>query len=180
MRSKRRAQDRRSKQPRAITKTQSRAGLPQSERQAELRNKSLRVLREVRRGTSLTAASKQYGISPATVRRCLPSEFRKPRGSRGYVASKADHLVRVLLIVDDRGMVPIRVRGSREATRLGKYLVAVHKAVTNEDPKALADWHGKRIGGRKLITSLRKLMPLAESGSLSFEELYATFSSGAA
>jgi hypothetical protein len=175
MRPQKKAQARPSKRPKAKTKIRSRAGLPQSEPKAELWNKSLRVLREVRRGMSLTAASKQYEIRPATVRRCLPSEFRKPRGSRNYVASITDQLVRVLKRIDERGMVPVKVRGSREATRLGKYLAAVYKAITNEDASALAEWHGKRIAGHTLITSLRKLMPLAESGSLSFEDIYAAF-----
>ena len=77
-------------------------------------------------------------------------------------------------------MTPIVVRGSREATRLAKYLIAAHKTMTNEDPGALAYWQGKRIAGHKLITSLRQLMLIAPSGTLSFEDLYAPFSEGAA
>jgi hypothetical protein len=180
MPSKKESQARGLKQPRTMKKGRSRARLPQSEHRWEIRRTSLAVLREVRLGTSLTAASKQYGIKATTVRRDLPWEFSKPSGSRRYVASKADHVVRELHIIGDKGMIPIKVRGSRAATRLAKYLVAAHKAVTNEDPKALAEWQGKRIAGHKLITSLRQLMLIAPSGALSFEDLYAPFSVGAA
>src|SRR5437016_3433050 len=146
----RRSQDRRPAQPKGLTQIHSSAALPQTEFRWEIRRKSLAVLREVRRGGSLSAASKKYGINAITVRRDLPEEFSKPRGSRRYAATKTDHIFRQLEIVSDRGMARITVRGSREATRLGKYLVAVHKAVTNENPKALAEWHGKRIAGHKL------------------------------
>ncbi len=180
MRSKKRSQARGLEQPKGLTKIRSSADLPKTEFRWEIRRKSLAVLREVRRGGSLTAASQKYGINATTVRRDLPGEFSKPGGSRRYGASKTDHIFRRLEIVCEKGMMPITVRGSREATRLGKYLVAVHKAVTNENPKALAEWQGKRIAGHKLITSLRQLMFLSQSGSLSFEDLYAGFPEGVA
>jgi len=180
MPSKKRPQARRLEKPKGLTRIRSSEDLPKTEFRWEIRRKSLAVLREVRLGTPLTAASKKYGIKDTTVRRDLPREFSKPRGARRYVASKADHVVRKLHIIGDRGMTPIKVWGSHEATRLAKYLVAAHKAMTNEDPGALACWQGKRIAGHKLITSLRQLMLIAPSGALVFEDLYAPFSEGAA
>src|SRR5437667_12459289 len=120
MPSKKRPEARRLRQAKGLTKTRSSADLPSTEFRWEIRSKSLAVLREVRRGGSLTVASKKYGINATTVRRDLPGEFSKPRGSRRYGASKIDHIFRQMEIVSDRGMARITVRGSREATRLGK------------------------------------------------------------
>lgn len=141
-------------------------------RQKTTYKRAIEVLRGVRRGESLSEAASDLGIAPATVRRYFPNDFSKPKGSRRWVASKSDRHVRVIKGITEDGMRPIRVRGSREASQQSAFLNDVWKALTENDPSVLARWRRKRIGGRKLITSFDKLIALARSGDLSFEDLY--------
>jgi hypothetical protein len=74
--------------------------------------------------------------------------------------------------ITNDGMRRVPVRGSHEASQQSAFLNDVRKALAKNDPTALARWHNKRIGGRKLITSFRKLIALGKTGELSFEDLY--------
>jgi len=79
--------------------------------------------------------------------------------------------------ITEDGMILIRVRGSRTASQQSLYLNDVRKALAAKKKAtalaALAPWQRrKRIGGRALITSLPKLIALARSVDLSFEDLY--------
>lgn len=141
-------------------------------RQQGTYTRAIEVLGRVRRGESLSEGASDLGITPATVRRYFPKDFSKPKGSRRWVASKSDRHVRFMKDITEDGMRRIRVHGSRAASQQSLFLNDVRKAITKNDPTALARWEGKRIGGRELLTSFRKLIALAESGDLSFEDLY--------
>jgi hypothetical protein len=137
---------------------------------------AIEVLGRVRRGESLSEGARDLGITPATVRRYFPKDFSKPKGSRRWVVSKSDRHVRFVKDIKHDGMSRIPVRGSHEASQQSAFLNAVRKALAAKKEAtalaALAPWRGKRIGGRALITSLPKLIALAKSGDLSFEDLY--------
>ena len=134
--------------------------------------RGIEVLGRVRRGESLSNAARDLGIGRATVLQLFSRDFSKLKGSRRWVASKSDRHVRVVRDIGPDGMRRIRVRGSREASQQSLFLNDVRKAITKNDPTALARWHGKKIGGRVLLTSFRRLIALAQSGDLSFEDLY--------
>jgi len=141
-------------------------------RQRGTYTRAIEVLGTVRRGKSLSEGANDLGIAPATILRYFPHDLSKAKGSRQWVASKSDRHVRLVKDIGPDGMRRIRVRGSREATQQSQFLNDVRKAITKNDPTPLARWRGKKIGGRALMTSFRRLIALAQSGDLSFEDLY--------
>jgi hypothetical protein len=134
-------------------------------------NRALHVLARMRRtGSSLTAAAKEEHIDPRTVRKYLKSEIRG-RG-RGR-ATKADRRRRDMLIPTTVGNAPVTVRGSKQASQLGKYMSAVGRYLRTGDVEALAEFRNQSIGGHTLITDPDTLSILAQAGALTLDEIYA-------
>lgn len=121
-----------------------------------------------RTGVSLTAAAKEEHIDPRTVRKYLKGELR----SRGK-ATKADHRKRDMLVPTTLGNAAVTVRGSNQASELGKYMSAVGKYLRTGDVEALANFEGKSVGGHPLITDPELLSSLAQAGALTLDEIYA-------
>jgi myo-inositol catabolism protein IolC len=92
-------------------------------------------------------------------------------------ATKADRLIRYLVIPGLDGPREITVRGSKAASEFAKYKGAVSRFLRG-DADALAAWHGKKIAGIELITSGNALKSLGEKGLLPYS-LYRSFSGGA-
>lgn len=183
MPSKRKADARRKKLTKPLKTKRRRAAInfhELSSHQQATHLRAVQVLGRVRRGESLTVAARDLRISPRTVLNRLPKDFSKARGSRVWRAkTESDKHVRRMKIIGNYGMEELLVKGTGEASELVQYLKAVRKAVAHNDPTALAPFHGKRIGGRELITSLRKLVALADGGTLHFEDLYSDPTGGA-
>jgi hypothetical protein len=132
-------------------------------------NRSLHVLARMRRtGTSLTAAAREEHIDPRTVRKYLGAELR----GRGRV-TKADRRRRDMLIPTTIGNAPVAVRGSKQASQLGRYMSAVSKYLRTGDVEGLAEFEGQSIAGHLLITELDLLSSLAQAGALTLDEIYA-------
>jgi len=132
-------------------------------------NRSLHVLARMRRtGASLTTAAQEEHIDPRTVRKYLKAELR----DRGK-ATKADRRRRDMLIPTTVGNAPVTVRGSRQASQLGKYMSAVSKYLRTGDGEPLAKFQNQSIGGQALITDPNTLTVLAEAGALTLDEIYA-------
>ena len=132
-------------------------------------NRSLHVLARMRRtGASLTTAAQEEHIDPRTVRKYLKAELR----DRGK-ATRADRRRRDMLIPTTVGNAPVTVRGSRQASQLGKYMSAVGKYLRTGDVEALAKFQNQSIGGQSLITDPNTLTVLAEAGALTLDEIYA-------
>lgn len=146
-----------------------RSGKKRRGKRQEIYNRALRVLARMRRtGASLTAAAHEEHIDPRTVRKYLRVELR----GRGR-PTKADRRKRDMLIPTILGNVPITVRGSKQASRLGRYMSAVGKYLRKGDVDALSEFQGKSIGGHPLITDPEVLRSLAHAGALSLDEIYA-------
>ena len=101
--------------------------------------------------------------------------LRKKNGR--YVATKSDHLLRVLPIVKRNGKQVIATRDSRQASLVGSYWAAVQRYLQTGDDTALLKFRKTRIvdasGKRhRLLTDLAELKRLASAGVLSFESLY--------
>jgi hypothetical protein len=129
---------------------------------------------EVRAGASLRQASRKFGLDPRTVRRLVPSAFRKLENGR-YAAKASDRLLRVLVIPTPKGL---SVSHSHQATLLGKYWTAVDRYRDTGDASALREFRGKTItdtDGKEipLLTDREELDYLGSAGFLSFESLYA-------
>lgn len=146
-----------------------RNGKKRREKRQETYNRALHVLARMRRtGSSLTAAAKEEHIDPRTVRKYLKSEMQ----GRGR-PTKADRRKRDMLIPTTIGNAPVTVRGSKQASELGKYMSAVSKYLRNGDVEGLARFEGKSIGGHALITDPDLLSSLAQAGALTLDEIYA-------
>jgi hypothetical protein len=132
-------------------------------------NRSLHVLARMRRtGASLTAAAREEQIDPRTVRKYLKTELRR-RGK----PTKVDRRKRDMLIPTTVGNAPVTVKGSKQASDLGKYMLAVGKYLRTGDVEALARFEGKSIGEHPLITDPDLLSSLAQAGALTLDEIYA-------
>lgn len=129
---------------------------------------------------------RQSGYSKAKRRRSSKTLSKKQRSRKvakkrangKYVAKTGDRRLRVLMIPTPEGPREIAVRGSHEATVVGRYWAAVQKYLQTGDESALrrirrakiksAD--GKRI---RLIKDVAELDRLGSAGVLSFESVYA-------
>ena len=135
-------------------------------------NRALHTLARMRRtGSSLTAAAREEHIDPRTVRKYLGTELRTHKGQ--HTPTKADRRRRNMLVPTALGTTPVAVRGSKQATQLGKYMSAVAKYLRTGDVEALADFEGESIGTHPLITDPDTLSSLAQAGALQLDEIYA-------
>lgn len=135
------------------------------------------ALRKMRnRGISLTRAAQEIGISPRTLKRHAASGLQKSPSGR-YTAKPSDRLTRDLLVPTASGPQEIRVRNSRDASRLGSYWSALHKYFESGDTSGLKKFDGQFVTdvSRKqypLITDLDVLNQLGSAGAVSFESIY--------
>lgn len=98
-------------------------GKRRSGKRKEAYNRALHTLATMRRtGASLSAAAREEHIDPRTVRKYLGAELRGRKRP-----SKADRRRRDMLIPTTLGTSPITVRGSKQASQLGRYMAAVGK-----------------------------------------------------
>ncbi len=135
----------------------------------EAYNRALHVLARMRRtGSSLTVAAREEHIDPRTVRRYLSTELR----AHGK-ATRGDRRKRDMLVPTTLGNAPVTVRGSKQASELGKYMSAVGKYLRTGDVEGLGKFEGKSIGGHALITDPDLLSSLAQAGALTLDEIYA-------
>jgi hypothetical protein len=105
------------------------------------------------------------------------SALRKRKKGR-YVAKPTDTRLRRLLVPTPKGVREVAIRGSAEASRLGKYWAAVQKYLQTGDDSALLRFKGRTFtdarGNRHLFpTDLKQLDRQASAGVLSFESMYA-------
>jgi hypothetical protein len=141
----------------------------------DIYNRSLHVLARMRRtGESLTDAARVEHIDPRTVRKLLSADLKELREGRTK-PTRADRRRRNMLIPTLRGTEPIAIRGSEEASRLGRYMSAVGQYLKTGNTDALQEFHGQSIGSghRPLITDPTTLNQLAESGSIQLDSIYA-------
>ncbi len=137
-------------------------------------NRALHVLARMRRaGETLTSASREEHTDPRTVRKYLGPDLRKSAGHKGPQPTEADRRVRHMLIPSALGNVPVIVRGSRRASRLGRYMSAVGKYLRTGEIAALSEFETKSIAGHRLITDPETLSALAQAGALELDQIYA-------
>jgi len=136
-------------------------------------NKALRVLGNMRRtGKPLTAAAREERIDPRTVRKYLGTELKGREHGR-LRPSKNDKRSRRMLVPTASGVSPVKVRGSKQASLLGKYMSAVGQYLRSGDTESLKNFEGKSISGNPLITDPETLTALAQAGSLQLDQIYA-------
>jgi hypothetical protein len=145
----------------------------QDKRNSKAYNRALRVLARMRRnGNPLTSAAREEHIDPRTVRKHVGVELK--RLAEGHIQpTKVDRRMRNMLIPTPGGAAPIIVRGSQDASRLGRYMSAVGKYLRTGDTDTLEEFAGQSIAGHRLITDPDTLSSLAQAGGLQLEDIYA-------
>ncbi len=143
-------------------------------KRAETYNRALHVLARMRRTrVTLTSAAREEHVDPRTVRKYLGSELRRSAGHKARRPTRADRRVRHMLIPTALGNVATIIRGSRAASRLGRYMSAVGKYLRTGETDALSEFADKSIGGHRLITDPDTLSALAQAGALELDQIYA-------
>ena len=105
-----------------------------AKRELRIREKSLEVLRKVRKGQSLSNASKELHTAPETVIKNTGA-FRKVKGK--WIAKSQDRISRMMSIYENGKQSWIEVRDSRIASKIGKYNSAVNEFLRIGDVKVL-------------------------------------------
>lgn len=98
------------------------------------RERSLDVLSKVRKGKSLTEASKELHTTPKTVIRNT-NAFSKVNGK--WVAKTQDRISRVMSIYENGKQEWVEVKDSRTASKIGKYNSAVNQFLITGNEEVL-------------------------------------------
>src|SRR5260370_15043925 len=150
-----------------------RSGNRKREGKAQTYNRALRVLGRMRRtDATLSAAAREEHIDIRTVRKYLGGELKKVAAGK-IQPTKADRKRREMLVPTAGGPARATIRGSEEASQLGRYMSAVGRYLRTGDTDALLEFEGQSIGGHPLITDPSTLNHLAEAGSLQLDSIYA-------
>lgn len=140
---------------------------------ALVRNRALAVIARMRRtGASLKTAARDENIDPRTVRKHVGAELNTLADGRTR-PTKADRRRRNMLIPTSRGATPVVIRGSEQASELGRYMSAVGHFLRTGNTDALAEFAGQSIAGHTLITDPDALSSLAQAGALELDRIYA-------
>jgi hypothetical protein len=118
-------------------------------------------------------AARIIGIPFRKVERYVGSELFRNREGRIQVTS-ADRLPRPMAIPTALGDQTVVVRGSRKASLLAKYRLAILTGNESE----LQKFNGKRVGGQELITDIRTIQALLDAGAIDPAEMYAATQAG--
>ncbi len=168
------SQTRPEKPPRRISEPQK-----SNARTSATRNRALAVLGRMRREhISLSEASRQEHIKPATVRRYVASAVRQNKPGGPYRATAGDSFRRDLQIPTAQGPTVVHVYGSKNARLISNYLNAVSEYLRTGKRTKLDSLKGQtvKVDGKsiELVTDPAMLVPLAEANVLHFDQLYAS------
>lgn len=127
---------------------------------------AVEVLRKMRKGETLTKASRDVGVSPTTVKKYVGSALVKTK--RRIVPYKEDSLLRRTNIYENGRLVSIQVRGNKKASRILAYRDSVERRIDNNKKNALAPFEGLTVTdfeGKKhrLETDIAKLRSILET-----------------
>ena len=153
-----------------------RTGAP-SLRQQLSRQHAFDVLYVMRsEGKSLTTAAREAHIDPRTVRKKLGTVLVKTPSGR-YHVTRFDRLKRTLRFLTPDGRIAVDVQGSRKASQVARYWSAVDRYLITGSTDPLREFRGQSLRGRgfsfPFVTDPRTLNRLANTGEVSFEDLYA-------
>jgi hypothetical protein len=155
-----------------------RKSIRQNEKRAEVRQRALSALTDMRHGASLSQAARNNGITTRTMKKYVGSELLQARPGGRIRVTKSDRLLRYLQLPGVDGPIEITAHGSKQATEISKYKAAVNRFLAG-DPDSLTRWQEKKIAGVKLITDREILKSLAHKDLLPYS-LYRSLSGGAA
>jgi hypothetical protein len=130
--------------------------------------RTLDALSGMRRGQSLTAAAREAGTTPRTVRRYAGATVK--RSCSRYVVGR-DRMYRPMRILTNTGPETVGV-SRRESKTVGRYWNAIGRYLRNGDTSELDRFRGASVGGYELEADLDAIDELAAHGELDFEDVY--------
>jgi hypothetical protein len=134
------------------------------------RRRVFRALSDARsEGLTLAQAARRNGTSVEAIGFWAPGIV-----ARDGSITQSDRLWRPMKAIDTvtQAVVPVEVRGSRVASRLSDYWMAVEHYLDTGDEAPLRSFEGVRIAGVELETEPDVIDYLALLGELSFESIY--------
>jgi hypothetical protein len=94
------------------------------------------------------------------------------RQGRGWVVRPADRLYRPMRVYSGGAIVPVDVRGSRKASEVAAYHLAVHHYLSQGDDSRLRAFAGKTVAGVEYETDLDILNEMVRRGEIGVESIY--------
>ena len=147
---------------------------PSSDRAFETGKRTFAALALMHDGLSLPKAAREAGTTTTTVLKHRPAALHKSKTGR-WMVNKNDPYVRHVRIYGPLGVLTVRARGYKEAQLASNYLIAVARWRRSGKASELAPFHGKKIGGVELLTSMHALEALRDAGLLDqLDSLYAS------
>lgn len=137
--------------------------------------RALNLLSDLRRGKGpFSQLLHEHHLSSRKAHNLLGRDLIGGGRGKPVRASKADRRVRELLFPKSVGDVRMRVRGSREATKLSEFFIDRKKLLRNElsAHDFEAKWHGVRVVGQELFTDVTAILGMADADVLKLEDLY--------
>jgi hypothetical protein len=138
-----------------------------SSRTQESKTRGLAAINDVRRGKykTLSAAARSEGTSVKSIKRLLPGALLPSRKSGRLRVRAGDRYSALVEILTDVGVIVVTARGSRERELAGKHRAAYLSVLRWKNSGAvLKKFSGKTVGGRRLLSSYRRLLELARGG----------------
>lgn len=139
------------------------------------RQRALKAVALMRKGVSLTRASRRSHTTPDTIRKYAQSALGDLAGGR-YCVARSDRLARAMRFVDEAGLLTVHVRSSRVATEIAEYWNAVKRYLYRGYVDQLRRFAGKsfRVKGTvyRYLTDPATLDALGSVGELTPEHIY--------
>jgi hypothetical protein len=136
------------------------------------RKRSLAVLARVRRGESLSQATRNERTTTRTARKYVGKQLRRDSSGR-YRATRGDTLRRDINVLGYDGYEPVVVYSSKQVHFASQHLIAVARYLRpSGDPELLKPFIGKRVGGVELLTDPDRLGVLADADLVKLDGLY--------
>ena len=142
---------------------------------------SLEVIRQMRRGKTITSATKNVGTTIPTVKKYAGSALQKKRNR--ITVKKNDNLLRKMRMYENGKEVWVQVKGNRQAKVIGKYHGSVEKRMEQGQEDALDSFKDIAVTDMKgkthiLETDITKLIEIREK--VEEPEHFTIYSSGGA
>lgn len=140
------------------------------------RKRSLELLSDLRAGEgSYGKLLRKHHLDTRTAHTHLGAALRIGRGGRVH-ASKSDRLMRELMFPQSSGDVPMRIRGSKSATKLSEFFNDRDKLLGNRmsAEQFEAKWRGVSIAGQEVFADAATIFLREDAGDLKVDDLYAS------
>jgi hypothetical protein len=134
------------------------------------------LLSDLRRGKgSYSELLRRHHLASQTARRYLGRDLLGGTGEP-VRASKADRRVRELVFPTSAGDQPVRIRGSKDATKVSEFFHDRDQLLRGKLTAHAfeAKWRGVQVAGRELFVDTTAIFEMANADELKLENLYAS------